>query len=164
MSHPTLLARYHCMKNKTQTQTGQTPPTGSAGGPPRRLVDATAPLAKALAGRRGVPLWALIRHRGRRSGTAYETPIAIVPTRDASIVMIGLPWGRNTNWARNVMASAAASLRWKGRDLAVMQPRIIDPAEAGNLAKPPFDRVIKRFPAAIVFERQPAEPTASNTK
>ena len=142
------------MKHKPQTQTPQTPPAGSAGGPPRGLVNATAPLAKALAGRRGVPLWALIRHQGRRSGTAYETPIAIVPTRDSSIVMIGLPWGRKTNWARNVMAGADASLRWKGRDLVVTRPRIVDPTEASNLAKAPFDRVIKRFPAAIVLERQ----------
>jgi deazaflavin-dependent oxidoreductase (nitroreductase family) len=111
-------------------------------------------MAKALAGRRGVPLWALIRHCGRHSGTAYETPIAIVPTKDSSIVMIGLPWGRNTNWARNVVTSAGASVRWKGRELTLTQPRIIDPAEAGRLARAPFDRVIKRFPAAIVLERQ----------
>jgi deazaflavin-dependent oxidoreductase (nitroreductase family) len=149
------------MNNNPQTQTPpqpqQTPPTSAAGGPPRRLVNATAPLAKALAGRRGVPLWALIRHQGRRSGTGYETPIAIVPTRDSSIVMIGLPWGRNTNWARNVVASAGASLRWKGRDLVLTHPRIVDPAEASTLARAPFDRVIKRFPAAIVLERQ-SEP------
>ncbi|WP_052226702.1 nitroreductase family deazaflavin-dependent oxidoreductase [Microbacterium mangrovi] len=114
----------------------------------------TAPLAKALAGRRGVPLWALIRHRGRRSGTAYETPIAIVPTRDAAIILIGLPWGRNTNWARNVMADAGASLRRNGRDVVLTEPRIIDPGEAADLARAPFDRVIGRFPAAIVLRRQ----------
>ncbi|MFH8250229.1 nitroreductase family deazaflavin-dependent oxidoreductase [Microbacterium sp. B2969] len=115
---------------------------------------ATAPLAKALAGRRGMPLWALIRHRGRRSGTAYETPIAVVPTRDSSIVMIGLPWGRDTNWARNVMSSGDASLRRHGRDVALTRPRIIEAAEAAELAKAPFDRVIKRFPAAIVLHRK----------
>jgi deazaflavin-dependent oxidoreductase (nitroreductase family) len=123
-------------------------------GPPRRIVNATAPLAKALAGRRGVPLWALIRHRGRRSGTAYETPIAIVPTKDPSIIMIGLPWGRDTNWGRNVMAGSGASLRWKGRELTLTHPRMVDPATAGDLARAPFDTVIRRFPAAIVLERQ----------
>lgn len=123
------------------------------GAPPRWLVNATAPVARALAGRRGVPLWALIRHRGRRSGTAYETPIAVVPTADASIVMIGLPWGATTNWARNVVAAGGASLRWRGRDLELVHPRIVDGAGAERLAKAPLRPVLKRFPAAIVFER-----------
>lgn len=138
------------MNDKPQTSKDR-----PVGGPPRRLVNATAPIAKALAGRRGVPLWAVIRHRGRRSGAAYETPIAIVPTKDPSIVMIGLPWGRDTNWARNVMAAAGASLRWKGREVTLTLPRIVAPATAGTLARAPFDRVIKRFPAAIVLDRQP---------
>ena len=124
-----------------------------AGGPPRRLANATAPVARALAGRRWVPLWALIRHRGRRSGTAYETPIAVVPTTDPSIVMIGLPWGVTTNWARNVVVAGDASLRWRGRDVELVHPRIVDGAEAERLAKAPFRPVLKRFPAAIVLER-----------
>jgi len=125
----------------------------AAGGPPRRLVNATAPVARALAGRRWMPVWGVIRHRGRKSGTAYETPIAVVPTKDAAIVMIGLPWGAKTNWARNVIAAGGASLRWKGRDVELVQPRIVDAAEAERLAKGPFRPVLKRFPAAIVFVR-----------
>ncbi|WP_394550573.1 nitroreductase family deazaflavin-dependent oxidoreductase [Agromyces sp. MMS24-JH15] len=122
-------------------------------GPPRRLVNATAPVARALAGRRWMPLWAVIRHRGRRSGTAYETPIAVVPTADASIVLIGLPWGAKTNWARNVVAAGGASLRWHGRDLDLVDPRIIDGDEAQRLARAPVRPVLKRFPAAIVLDR-----------
>lgn len=125
----------------------------AAGGPPRRLVNATAPIARALAGRRWVPLWAVIRHQGRRSGTAYETPIAVVPTTDASIVMIGLPWGAKTNWARNVLAAGGASLRWRGRDVELVHPRIVDGAEAERFVRAPFRPVLKRFPAAIVLER-----------
>lgn len=125
----------------------------AAGGPPRRLVNATAPVARALAGRRWMPVWGVIRHRGRRSGTAYETPIAVVPTKDAAIVMIGLPWGAKTDWARNVIAADGASLRWKGRDVTLVQPRIVDAAEAERLAKGPFGAVLKRFPAAIVLTR-----------
>ncbi|WP_082461987.1 nitroreductase family deazaflavin-dependent oxidoreductase [Agromyces sp. Leaf222] len=125
----------------------------AAGGPPRRLVNATAPVARALAGRRWMPVWGVIRHRGRKSGTAYETPIAVVPTKDAAIVMIGLPWGAKTNWARNVIAADGASLRWKGRDVELVQPRIVDAAAAEQLAKGPFRAVLKRFPAAIVFVR-----------
>jgi deazaflavin-dependent oxidoreductase (nitroreductase family) len=151
MSHLPGLIRPYCM-NETSRQSRPHEPRVS-GGPPRRLVNATAPVARALAGRRWVPLWALIRHRGRRSGTAYETPIAVVPTTDASIVMIGLPWGVTTNWARNVMAAGGASLRWKGRDVELVHPRIVDGAEAERLAKAPLRPVLRRFPGAIVFER-----------
>ena len=151
MSHPPLLIRSPCM-NETSEQS-RPPEARVGGGPPRRLANATAPVARALAGRRWVPLWALIRHRGRRSGTAYETPIAVVPTADASIVMIGLPWGAKTNWARNVVAAGGASLRWKGRDVELGHPRIVDGAAAERLAKAPFRPVLKRFPAAIVLDR-----------
>ena len=138
--------------NETSHQSRLSEPR-TASGPPRRLVNATAPVARALAGRRWVPIWALIRHCGRRSGTAYETPIAVVPTTDASIVMIGLPWGVTTNWARNVVAAGDASLRWRGRDVELVHPRIVDGAEAERLAKALLRPVLKRFPAAIVFER-----------
>jgi deazaflavin-dependent oxidoreductase (nitroreductase family) len=151
MSHPPRLIRSPCM-NETSRQS-RPPEPRAAGGPPRRLVNATAPVARALAGRRWVPLWALIRHHGRRSGTAYETPIAVVPTTDASIVMIGLPWGAKTNWARNVMAAGGAALRWRGRDVELVHPRIVDGVEAERFAKAPFRPVLKRFPAAIVLER-----------
>ena len=129
-------------------------PSPQGGRPPRRLVTAAAPIARALAGRRWMPLWAVIRHRGRRSGIAYETPIAVVPTADRSIVMIGLPWGSKTNWARNVVASGGASLRWHGRDLELTRPRIVVGAEAARRARAPFRPVVARFPAAIVLDRR----------
>src|SRR3954453_22221633 len=69
------------------------------GGPPRGLVNAAEPLARALAGRRWFPLWAVVHHRGRKSGTEYATPVAVVPTSDPALVLIGLPWGPETNWA-----------------------------------------------------------------
>jgi deazaflavin-dependent oxidoreductase (nitroreductase family) len=129
--------------NETTHQSGPAM-QGAADGPPRRLVNATAPIARALAGRRWMPLWALIRHRGRRSGIAYETPIAVVPTTDASIVMIGLPWGATTNWARNVVAADGASLRRRRRGVELGHPRIVDGMEASRLAKASFRAVLKR--------------------
>jgi deazaflavin-dependent oxidoreductase (nitroreductase family) len=112
------------------------------------------PVARALAGRRWFPLWAIVHHRGRRSGTDYATPVAVVPTVDKSIVMIGLPWGRKTNWARNVVAAGGATLTWKGRERPTTQPRIIEPTEAAALAKPLFRFVLRRMPGAIVLKRE----------
>lgn len=111
------------------------------------------PIARALAGRRWFPLWAVIHHRGRRSGTHYETPIAVVPTRDRSVILVGLPWGATTNWARNVVAAGGASLAWKGRKLRTVDPRIIGPEEAAALARRPFRAIVRRMPAAIALTR-----------
>jgi deazaflavin-dependent oxidoreductase (nitroreductase family) len=117
---------------------------------------ATEPVARALAGRRWFPLWAVIHHRGRRSGTAYATPIAVIPSADRGIILIGLPWGRDTNWARNVVAAGGADLTWRGRDERTASPRIVAPAEAAPLARAPFRFVVRRMPAAIVLTRDAA--------
>ena len=63
----------------------------------------------------------------------------------------------NPEWARNVVAAGGASLRWKGRDVELGHPRIVDGAAAERLAKAPFRPVLKRFPAAIVLERRVIE-------
>jgi deazaflavin-dependent oxidoreductase (nitroreductase family) len=111
------------------------------------------PIARALAGRRWFPLWAVVHHRGRRSGAEYATPIAVVPTRDKSLILIGLPWGTTTNWARNVVAANGAIVTWKGRDQRMGAPRIIDAMEAATLATPLFRFVVRRMPGAIVLHR-----------
>lgn len=121
--------------------------------PPRSLVKATEPIAKAFAGRRWVPVWAVVHHRGRKSGTAYATPIAVVPTVDPTLVLIGLPWGRRTNWARNVVAAGVADITLRAAVLSTTSPRIIEPAEAAALAKPLFRPIVKRMPAALVLRR-----------
>jgi deazaflavin-dependent oxidoreductase (nitroreductase family) len=125
----------------------------SAFRPPARVQRASEPVARALAGRRWFPLWAVVHHRGRRSGTEFATPIAVVPSRDRSLVLIGLPWGRGTNWARNVVAGGGVRLTWKGREVETTAPRIVEPAEAAALARAPFGLVLKRMPAAIVLRR-----------
>jgi deazaflavin-dependent oxidoreductase (nitroreductase family) len=111
------------------------------------------PVARALAGRRWFPLWAVVHHKGRRSGTEYATPVAVVPTVDKSLILIGLPWGTTTNWARNVVAADGATITWKGRDQRASAPRIVEPAEASALTKPLFRFVLRRMPGAIVLQR-----------
>ena len=96
-------------------------PADGGSGPPRGLVKATEPIAKALAGRRGFPLWAVVHHRGRKSGTDYTTPVAVVPTMDPNLVLIGLPWGPKTNWAPTL--SPRASRTSPGRVPCARQSR-----------------------------------------
>jgi len=126
-----------------------------APGPPLRWVlRVSAPLALALSGRRWFPLWAIMHHDGRRSGTRYATPVAVIPTLSTDIFLIGLPWGPKTNWARNVLAAGGAIVKWKGQVHQATEARLIGPKDAAGLAKPLFRRVVGRFPAAIVLTRQ----------
>jgi deazaflavin-dependent oxidoreductase (nitroreductase family) len=101
-------------------------------GPPRsgswRLARATAPLSRVAAGRRLFPIWAVVHHRGRRTGRELAVPVAVMHTPDAFVVV--LPWGPGTNWVRNVLAAGSATVTWTGRDHAVDAPRVLDRAGA----------------------------------
>jgi deazaflavin-dependent oxidoreductase (nitroreductase family) len=130
-------------------------PQGSPSKPPARLVKATTPLARLLAGHAWFPLWAVLHHVGRRTGTRYAVPVAIVPTRGPEVFLIGLPWGEKTNWAQNVIADGSATVTWKGREWQATNPRIVGPEVAAGLTRGPLKKVVGsgRFPAFIVLDR-----------
>lgn len=81
-----------------------------------------------MAGRRGFALWALVEATGRNSGKMYRIPVATAPTPDGFV--IPLPFGGATQWARNVMATGGATIRWNGGTYAVVDPEIIPASEA----------------------------------
>jgi deazaflavin-dependent oxidoreductase (nitroreductase family) len=54
----------------------------------------------------------IVRHRGRVSGRAYETPVGIVAEGDG--FLIALPYGTRAQWVRNVLASGSAVLVTEG--------------------------------------------------
>lgn len=66
---------------------------------------------------------ARIGHRGRTSGRLYETPVGAVATEDG--FLISLPYGLQSNWVRNVLASGSATLGFEGQTYALDQPQII---------------------------------------
>jgi deazaflavin-dependent oxidoreductase (nitroreductase family) len=121
--------------------------------PPARLVKLTSPLARQLAGRRWFPLWAVLRHRGRRTGQEYAIPVAVMVTPHTFV--IGLPWGPTTNWAQNVLAAKGCTLRWKGVDYQVTDPQLVG-TDVALEAAGRFERaVISRldFPAFLQLQR-----------
>jgi deazaflavin-dependent oxidoreductase (nitroreductase family) len=65
----------------------------------------------------------IIRHVGRTSGKAYETPVGVVPTEDG--FLIGLVYGSGTNWLRNVLACGSATIVHEGQTYAVDRPEIV---------------------------------------
>jgi deazaflavin-dependent oxidoreductase (nitroreductase family) len=93
-----------------------------------RITHATGPLALRVAETGAIPVWAVVRHRGRKSGKLYSTPIAIRPTPDGFI--LPLPWGEGTDWCRNLRAAGGGVIRWGGADIEITAPEVMDVAAA----------------------------------
>jgi deazaflavin-dependent oxidoreductase (nitroreductase family) len=99
----------------------------------------TSGWAAPLAGRRWNPIFALVLHRGRRSGRAYETPVAARRVADGFI--ISLAFGAQVDWHRNLEAAGGGAIRWRGRDYEVGGPEMIGADEA----LPAFDPLQRLF-------------------
>ena len=65
----------------------------------------------------------VIRHRGRKSGRDLAT--AVSAYRKGRTVAIMLAHGK-TNWVKNVLAAGAADIRVGGRDVHLINPRIVE--------------------------------------
>jgi deazaflavin-dependent oxidoreductase (nitroreductase family) len=72
--------------------------------------------------------FAVIQHRGRRSGRVYATPVAARPTADGFVVP--LTFGEQADWFRNVQAAGGCVIAWNGAEYQVVEPEIIDRATA----------------------------------
>jgi hypothetical protein len=67
------------------------------------------PLMLSLAGGRRLSMFAVIYHRGRRSGRSYATPVSARPTADGFV--ISLTFGEQADWFRNVQAAGGCMVR-----------------------------------------------------
>jgi deazaflavin-dependent oxidoreductase (nitroreductase family) len=95
-----------------------------------------------LAGKRWNPIFAVVEHRGRRSGRNYATPVAA--RRVAGGFVISLAFGAQVDWYRNLLAAGGAIIRWQGDEYPVARPERIDTA-AGLAAFNPVQRLLLRI-------------------
>ena len=99
---------------------------------PRRLArfnrHVTNPIARTIAGR--IPPFAIIRHRGRRSGTAYRTPIVAFRNHATSSYVIALTYGPEAEWVKNVLAAGRCALERREGVVFLNAPRPIGADEA----------------------------------
>jgi deazaflavin-dependent oxidoreductase (nitroreductase family) len=109
----------------------------SSGSEPRRhstgpvvhaLTRVFNPIAALVAGSRYVPFYALLRHRGRRSGRWYATPVVARPI--AGGLVLPLAFGVEADWSRNIRAAGDCIVRWRGAEHPMVDPRIISIDEA----------------------------------
>jgi deazaflavin-dependent oxidoreductase (nitroreductase family) len=102
-----------------------------------RLVRRTTALMLPFAGHRWNPVFAVLEHRGRRTGRQYATPIAVRRVRDGFV--IALAFGAQVDWYRNLVGGSGGSLRWRGRTYAIGAPQTID-ADLGVASFHPIQR------------------------
>jgi deazaflavin-dependent oxidoreductase (nitroreductase family) len=85
---------------------------------------------------RYLPGFAIVKHRGRKSGTEFET--VVNPFRKGKVLAIGLAHGK-TNWVKNVLAAGEADVLMVGKELHVVNPRVV-PAGTDDPTLPPMAR------------------------
>jgi deazaflavin-dependent oxidoreductase (nitroreductase family) len=70
-----------------------------------------------------MPGFAIVIHRGRRSGRTYRTPVNVFRGGDG--YRIALTYGPDIDWVRNVMAAGGCALIHLRRQIGLSNPRII---------------------------------------
>lgn len=88
------------------------------------LVNKVNPRIIGLAGRRWAFTASVLKHRGHRSGRIYATPVSALP-RDG-FFWIGLAFGEDAGWTRNVLAAGECELRYRGSDYRLVEPVVVD--------------------------------------
>jgi deazaflavin-dependent oxidoreductase (nitroreductase family) len=109
-----------------------------------RIARLTNPLTLPLAGKRWNPIFAVVEHRGRKSGRRYAAPVAA--RRIADGFVISLAFGAQVDWYRNLVAARGGTVRWRGHGYQVTAPERID-AASGLAAFHPIQRLLLRVAA-----------------
>ena len=68
------------------------------------------------------PGWAVVIHRGRRSGRTFRTPLWAFRRRDGFV--IALTYGSDADWVRNVIAEGGCELISRRRHYRAVAPRL----------------------------------------
>ena len=77
-----------------------------------------------------VPPLAVVHHVGRKSGRRYRTPV--VAFRTTTGFVIPMTYGRDVDWARNLVKARGGELVQLGRRFTVHNPRVV----SGSVAYP----------------------------
>jgi deazaflavin-dependent oxidoreductase (nitroreductase family) len=77
-----------------------------------------------------VPPWAVMLHRGRRTGRLYRTPV--LAFKRGHTLIVALLYGEESDWLRNLQAGDGYLIR-AGRTYRLSGPRIAATSEADEL-------------------------------
>lgn len=71
-----------------------------------------------------LPPWAIICHRGRRTGRLYRTPVNAYRWR--RVLMVVVLYGEESDWVQNVLSGRAQVVRM-ARTYSLSNARLVDP-------------------------------------
>lgn len=104
----------------------------------------TNPVQRLWAG--WAPSFAIIEHKGRKSGKEFRTPVTAFKTADG--VAILLTYGPDRDWLKNLNAAGGGKIVRRGKTHDVVNPRVVSRDEAAALVKSrafgklPFDQAV----------------------
>lgn len=86
--------------------------------------------------------FAILGHRGRKTGALYRIPIIAEPFQDGFV--IALTYGKKVDWYANVIAHDGCTLLWKEKEYHLASPTLIC-RETGVAAFPsPFKQILHK--------------------
>lgn len=92
-----------------------------------------------------LPPWAVIVHRGRRSGQEYRTPVLAWVAEGRFYVV--LFYGSDSDWVRNVLAAGHSQVERRGRTLTISRARVVEAVEP---ELPSVVRLLARAPGSVL--------------
>ena len=107
----------------------------------------TRPVASKL------PAFAILTHRGRKSGRPYRTPINVFRRGDHYYFF--LTYGSDVQWLKNVLATGSCSIETRGRIVELIEPNVITDPEL-RPASPQVRFVERRIAGATQYLRMRA--------
>jgi deazaflavin-dependent oxidoreductase (nitroreductase family) len=105
-----------------------------------------------------VPPLAIVRHVGRKSGRQYRTPV--VAFRSAAGFVIPMTYGRDVDWARNIVSAHGCEVVQMGQRTRLRNPRIV----GFKAAEPHLPGVVRAalraadFPGYVMLDFEAAKP------
>jgi len=77
------------------------------------------------------PGWAVVIHRGRKSGRTFRTPLWAF--RRGNDFVIALTYGRQTDWLQNVLAAGGCEIDARRRHYEVGNPTVYSDENASDM-------------------------------
>jgi deazaflavin-dependent oxidoreductase (nitroreductase family) len=94
---------------------------------------------------RKLPGFAIVTHRGRKSGRLYSTPVNVFRRGDEYFFF--LTYGSDSQWVKNTLASGSCSIETRGRVVELVEPELVTDPELRPA--PPVVRFLERRLAGV---------------
>lgn len=111
-----------------------------------------------------VPPLAVVHHVGRKSGRQYRSPVVAFPRHDGFV--IPMTYGRDVDWARNMVKAHGCELEQMGRRVRLHNPRIVGIERASQHLPLPVRSAFRlaNLPGYVLLDREKTTRSAGASK